>query len=635
MPARAARGRSDCRCFGPDWTVGRQGREPRREPRELWRRTLGCVVEVAFKLLDDQPYADEAEDPLGYDKIASSVANLVLASRDSTPLTLGIEGGWGSGKSTLMNRLERELREGGVTTVMFNAWTAPKGGAVEGLVKSVLGRLNKSILWRAAHNTQVLSWARALTSAGAEVVGVGRVVDTLWTQLASDPKARNEISDLVSESMRLWKRQRSRRGQDELLAVFVDDLDRCSPVNVLQVFEAIKLYLDAPGLVFVVGYDRDVVTDAILDVKQYQHEDTSHHYVEKIVQLVYRLPSVSDGDAERLLELYLQAARTVQLFDPPTRTLTIDQNVRNPRRIKRFINAFILEFGLDAEWSEFGAETLVRVLIIDLYFPDFGRLLRGRGPDPVQGFRDYVAVREILRKRSESSSDMKRVSELFDSWRLPPPSDDKESAIRDLDAARPAFPKFAENSEFPALIYGLKDIERLREKLRRFTPASVSRPAEPASDRIFISYRREDTGNQVVLLADRLAQTFGRDRVSVDVDLAVGEDFAQALRSAVEGATVLAVIGPRWLSPRLDDADDFVRRELSSALQSSTSTVIPVLIDHAQLPEGQALPLELKPLTLRQAITLSEPTWGEDVDRLIQAIEYRVTGSRTQTSRVP
>ena len=47
--------------------------------------------------------------------------------------------------------------------------------------------------------------------------------------------------------------------------------------------EAIKLYLDAPGFVFVIGYDRDVISDAILDVKQYGDSMSGHHQLEKVV----------------------------------------------------------------------------------------------------------------------------------------------------------------------------------------------------------------------------------------------------------------------------------------------------------------------------------------------------------------
>ena len=52
-----------------------------------------------------------------------------------------------------------------------------------------------------------------------------------------------------------------------LLVVFVDDLDHCSPENVAWVLEAIRLYLDAPGLVFVISCDPDVVGDALVTAR--------------------------------------------------------------------------------------------------------------------------------------------------------------------------------------------------------------------------------------------------------------------------------------------------------------------------------------------------------------------------------
>jgi predicted KAP-like P-loop ATPase len=89
-----------------------------------------------FTLLGDQPHSGE-EDPLGFHELAESLAQLILASRRSTPFTLGIEAGWGMGKSTLMARLrERLAREGEtakVTTIEFNAWTADETGVPGGL----------------------------------------------------------------------------------------------------------------------------------------------------------------------------------------------------------------------------------------------------------------------------------------------------------------------------------------------------------------------------------------------------------------------------------------------------------------------------------------------------------------------
>jgi hypothetical protein len=436
-----------------------------------------------------------------------------------------------------------------------------------------------------------------------------------------DPKSRNEMRGLVVRSVAEWANVRAELGPSRLLVVFVDDLDRCSPVNVLQVFEAIKLYLDAPGLVFIVGYDRDVVSDAILDVKQYSDAVTSHRYLEKIVQLVYRLPGVGDDEAEGLLRGYLDASGTAALFDRSARSLTIEQNGRNPRRIKRFLNAFILEYGLDAEWQKMGPETLVRALIIDVYFPDFGRLLRLRSSrDPVGDFREYVAIRDIVRRRSGAQSDLDRVTHAFVSRGLGPPTrDEMITALPDLEAELPAtFPKLAQNPDFLELLDGIVDIEGLREKLRRFSPTAMRRPV--AGGRIVVSSPRETRAAAARLIAD-LASRFGQDRMSTY--LGPADTWLDQLRTALETADVVVlVIGPGWWQTWADEPDPTVRTGLVSALRASGALVIPVLVDGADLRPAQDVPNDVAPLLRRNAIVIHDDRWTSGVERLVDAIEY-------------
>ena len=83
-------------------------------------------------------------------------------------------------------------------------------------------------------------------------LGIVRLVDSVWEALSVDARNRNEMRDLLRESMEDWRR-RGAASSGRLLVIFVDDLDRCSPGNVVEVFEAIRLYLDAPGFVFVIG----------------------------------------------------------------------------------------------------------------------------------------------------------------------------------------------------------------------------------------------------------------------------------------------------------------------------------------------------------------------------------------------
>jgi TIR domain len=98
----------------------------------------------------------------------------------------------------------------------------------------------------------------------------------------------------------------------------------------------------------------------------------------------------------------------------------------------------------------------------------------------------------------------------------------------------------------------------------------------PASSRVFISYRRQESSGLAGRLYDWLAARFGNDQVFMDVDtIALGVDFAEVITQAVSTCQVLlAVIGPRWLDltdengqRRLDDPNDIVRLEIAAALE--------------------------------------------------------------------
>ena len=109
------------------------------------------------------------------------------------------------------------------------------------------------------------------------------------------------------------------------------------------------------------------------------------------------------------------------------------------------------------------------------------------------------------------------------------------------------------------------------------------------SGRIFISYRRGDTSATAGRLFDRLEGRFGVGSVFMDVDtIEPGLDFVEVIGGAVGSCDVLlALIGARWLGAvdehgrrRLDDPDDFVVLEITTALERGIR-VIPVLVDGA------------------------------------------------------
>ncbi|MBV8642212.1 MAG: toll/interleukin-1 receptor domain-containing protein, partial [Verrucomicrobia bacterium] len=149
------------------------------------------------------------------------------------------------------------------------------------------------------------------------------------------------------------------------------------------------------------------------------------------------------------------------------------------------------------------------------------------------------------------------------------------------------------------------------------------------SGQIFISYRREESRWSARSLHDRLCARFDRNQIFMDIDaIAPGDDFINVIEKTVGECDVLiAVIGSHWLtcvdeqgSRRLDNPEDFVRREIATALKRDIR-VIPVLVDRASMPRSTDLPDDLKPLVRRNALEITDTGFDDDCRRLGVAIE--------------
>jgi hypothetical protein len=144
---------------------------------------------------------------------------------------------------------------------------------------------------------------------------------------------------------------------------------------------------------------------------------------------------------------------------------------------------------------------------------------------------------------------------------------------------------------------------------------------------IFISYRRDDAAGHARLIRERLDVRFP-GRVFMDVaDIAVGADFvAEIERKVGDCVALIALIGKQWVTitdqsgrRRLDQPNDLVRLEVATALRRSI-TVIPVLVEHAAMPDGATLPEDLAELSRHNALEITEADFEHDVERLIERL---------------
>jgi len=365
--------------------------------------------------LSDQPARD---DRLDFEPYAKTLAEIIADPATDTPLTIGVFGGWGRGKTSLMQMVERRLEETTesafpVHTTWFNAWLYSREAVLwRALIACVLKGTQRFNLPEETRSSlerlegrlyQATEPANGQMTLPPEIIpGLGNAslptltgLELLRRHAVRYEKETVEIEALITDvavSQTLTRRDALvalddfRREFESLsekciepcgrLVVFVDDLDRCLPDKAVAVLEAIKLFLDVPGFVFVLGVDRDVIEEGIrVRYADYKTELDGARYLEKIIQIPFNLPPI---DAETV-QTYVHTVTNGALPDARCETVFSVGLEPNPRRIKRTLNVFLLLWRL-AQNRETLKEAiqpvrLAKVVIIQQYYPALFKLL--------------------------------------------------------------------------------------------------------------------------------------------------------------------------------------------------------------------------------------------------------------------
>ncbi|GAA5098293.1 hypothetical protein GCM10025760_33320 [Microbacterium yannicii] len=424
-----------------------------------------------YRILNDRPVIMDADDLLGTKATAKRLAAILNASRHAAPFILAIDGGWGVGKSSLLRLIEAELTDSNVVTVPFNAWTAQGELALESLVKSVLVELDPWVLRRwvrkAARQRHVSVIARVVASIGARLLGASRLVDQFWAQAGASDELRNNLRSSIEGMLQEWVDSDPRGGGKRSLIVFVDDLDRCAEDTVVRMCEAMKLYLDAPGLIFVLACDLSVLADGVSSTTGLS-ERAGRAYLEKIIQVAYRLPPPSGEHIRRLIDAYTQESRTTALVDPIIVEILAEQAGRNPRRIKRILNSFVLTSDLDPMWHVYPLDpthALTANLLQHIYPQVYDFIVSpDAGNDPIGAFLDFATLKrratEIPRADDPWWGTATRV---FRRAGLPVPRHEAGADITNevllVERTLPqGFPEYARNEELIRLLRGVGNV---------------------------------------------------------------------------------------------------------------------------------------------------------------------------------
>jgi AAA+ ATPase superfamily predicted ATPase len=327
-----------------------------------------------LQLLSDKP---TVEDQLNFSDYKDILVEIAQSS--DTPITVGVFGEWGSGKTSLMMMVEKELRAAGTYTVWFNAWKYEKEDALwRALILRILESLKSrskrveqirqrlyaavsteelgkiEVDWVEAGKALSLDAIKAVAKLTLPLTGVATTLGSLAGALTgastfedvSKAISRQKITieqeriASIEEFEKLYSEliRRTVGKKDKRLVIFIDDLDRCLPVRGVEIFEALKTFLDATGCVYFVACDRRVISQGILDKYGAQSGIDIDNYLEKIVQVPFEMPPIRSEDARDFIDKFRLGRDLRALTD--TITTGLDSN---PRRLKRFLNNVVIQ----------------------------------------------------------------------------------------------------------------------------------------------------------------------------------------------------------------------------------------------------------------------------------------------------
>ncbi len=337
------------------------------------------------EIFHDAPLETGEKFDFNFDDYAATIARLIASKKTKTPIALCVSGAWGSGKTTLLRRIKimlddttklkskkkrseveflntKENPTGSFRqcrTVWFNAWKYSDEDELlvalirivlqemsqDTIVSKVFGKLLDPTYPRRDVVNTVLSWFKIkLPSVDVEL----NTGEPIPTQLAEKTAILDLFDDSLDRLMAAWIHRRldakKINPNNGILVVFIDDLDRCLPAKMVQVLEAVKLFLDKKGCIFVLGADTGIVQQAIL--KHYSDAgvtgESAKDYLDKIVQLRFELPPIIESSMQDYL---IREGVITTGWKDSWKSLVSGANV-NPHSVKAFMNDINLQWSM-------------------------------------------------------------------------------------------------------------------------------------------------------------------------------------------------------------------------------------------------------------------------------------------------
>lgn len=294
----------------------------------------------------DKPLSGRSEDIFDVEKYIKGLSSFILEC--DTPMTVAVQGDWGSGKTSFMMLIREEL-ETKVLPVWFNTWQFSQFNLGDRLPLLLVSRLTASLGLKGVQADSIKSSLRTLggvlfrvgLSAASTVTGLD-VAGAAESAMSSGEEDVTEAISTLKTRFQDCVKQALKEKKKDRVVIFVDDLDRLEPARAVELLEVLKLFLDCDRCVFLLAIDYSVVSQGIRQkYGESLDRDKGRSFFDKIIQVPFKMP-VAHYDIEKFVRAAMEQMRLPVGDAAPYVSLIRTSIGYNPRGIKRLLNAFLL-----------------------------------------------------------------------------------------------------------------------------------------------------------------------------------------------------------------------------------------------------------------------------------------------------
>ena len=281
----------------------------------------------------DRPIENIANDTFGISSYVDGLCSFIVNC--DTPMTISIQGDWGSGKTSMMNMIKEKISNS-VCPIWFNTWQFSQFKMQDELSTSLLYSLLAELGYGKDNIEKLFGFlrgaARFATGVITEKVAGGFVAGEVTNKMnGSDCDFAQEIKNLKGKFQEAINAKLTTENKDRVV-IFVDDLDRLQPEKAVELLEVLKVFLDCENCVYVLAVDYEVVTQGIK--KKFGDsvgEQKGKSFFDKIIQLPFKMP-VAQYDISKYVGDMLIKMNIEQYFDWQTKVST-NKYINAPEKV--------------------------------------------------------------------------------------------------------------------------------------------------------------------------------------------------------------------------------------------------------------------------------------------------------------